>query len=217
LGRYWPKALSQRIFGDGFYCRSPHDTDAAVRLGREAQERRWHEEDRQELPDYFAKFGVIDADTHLTELRRKALPSLTRWRSDGPADGTRRVPSMSALASSPAGFFLFFAVEYRTRYGPSPLFAVHSARRLAVGPGELRMICNRIAPSSEVLGVTKSGLGSEAHTVIRLDSPGPSRLHLRLALTLPGRSEGEGGRGTLLSSPSRARIWIAPTIPQRSL
>jgi hypothetical protein len=37
-----------------------------------------------------------------------------------------------------------------------------------------------------------------------MNSDLPSRLHLRFALIFPGRSEGEGGRGTLLSSQSRA-------------
>jgi hypothetical protein len=70
--RKWPKELTQKFFGDRYYCRSQHAPDSTVRLEHEAVERRWREEGRDELPGYFSHFGVINAANYLSELRRKA-------------------------------------------------------------------------------------------------------------------------------------------------
>ena len=76
--QYWPKPLSQRIFGDGYYCRSPQVSDAGVRLEHEILEKRWREEGRDELPAYFMRFGVINAAAALNELREKAADETRR-------------------------------------------------------------------------------------------------------------------------------------------
>lgn len=69
---HWSDELTQKTFGDHYYCRSQHQSDPATRLEHDAVERRWQSEGREQLPSYFATFGVVNAAAHLAELRRKA-------------------------------------------------------------------------------------------------------------------------------------------------
>ena len=64
----WDKALTEQVFGDGYYTHSITWGDS-LRLAYAAIESRWDAEGRLRLPDYFTVFGVIDAERRYDELR----------------------------------------------------------------------------------------------------------------------------------------------------
>ena len=73
-GRYhhdWPAATTKEVFGDQFYARCS-TKDHAEALQYETWERQWREQGRQALPNYFSRFGVLNAHAHSEELKRKA-------------------------------------------------------------------------------------------------------------------------------------------------
>ena len=73
-GRYhheWPVTKSKEVFGDQFYARSSTQ-DPAEGLQFETWERQWREQGRQALPNYFSRFGVLNAHAFGQELKRKA-------------------------------------------------------------------------------------------------------------------------------------------------
>jgi hypothetical protein len=70
-GSWQPEAV-KKVFGDGYYavCTSQQQAEA---LEFDHLERKWREQGRKALPGYFKRFGVLNADAHSAELRRKAM------------------------------------------------------------------------------------------------------------------------------------------------
>ena len=60
------------LFGDRYFAAS-YPRDMAERLQYEHKESEWRAEGRQQVPSYFAKFGVVSADSHFSRLREQAI------------------------------------------------------------------------------------------------------------------------------------------------
>lgn len=72
--RVWPSwslAKGREMFGDGYFAQST-SRDPAEQLQFDALERKWREAGKTCLPQYFKKFGVLNAQQHLADLKEKA-------------------------------------------------------------------------------------------------------------------------------------------------
>ena len=68
---HWPQKLSGEVFGDRYYARST-STTPTEQLEFSKIEQQWKEQGRKALPSYFGSFGVIDARSHVEQLKKKA-------------------------------------------------------------------------------------------------------------------------------------------------
>ncbi|HMB06981.1 MAG TPA: hypothetical protein VKP69_25000 [Isosphaeraceae bacterium] len=68
---HWPQELSAEVFGDRYYARSA-PTTPTEQLEFSKIEQQWKEQGRKPLPSYFRNFGVIDARSHVEQLKKKA-------------------------------------------------------------------------------------------------------------------------------------------------
>jgi hypothetical protein len=68
---HWPQKLSGEVFGDRYYARSTSTTPTEL-LEFSKIEQQWKEQGRTPLPSYFRNFGVIDARSHVEQLKKKA-------------------------------------------------------------------------------------------------------------------------------------------------
>ena len=59
------------VFGQGYFARSV-SRDAQLQLQYAPFEKQWQKEGRIALPQYFTRFGVLNASSHIEEIRRKA-------------------------------------------------------------------------------------------------------------------------------------------------
>ena len=64
-------ATVQQMFGDEYFARSPRGYWTSG-LEREEVEREWEKLGRVALPGYFVRFGLLSAEGHLADVRRKA-------------------------------------------------------------------------------------------------------------------------------------------------
>lgn len=71
------------IFGDGYYARST-STNRAEQMRYDTLEREWHDQKKQALPAYFAKFGVLSAEAVCKERDEKARKESERVHSRRP-------------------------------------------------------------------------------------------------------------------------------------
>jgi hypothetical protein len=71
----WRKEVVDDVFGDKYYARSRRDYSSsdADEARWKAIEKEWRNQGREELPQYFARFGVISAESLLREKAEKAL------------------------------------------------------------------------------------------------------------------------------------------------
>jgi len=86
----WSTAVGREIFGDGYFARSKSE-DACELLQFETLEKKWREEKKVCLPQYFGKFGALNARRHIEDLRAKALEEAKR--------GNQRLPSRTEAES----------------------------------------------------------------------------------------------------------------------
>ena len=85
-GGEWARKELSAVFGDGYFARSV-SRDTQEQLQYAPLERRWQDAGRIALPQYFARFGVLNARSHVEELRRKA--------SEESKKKNRRIPTRS--------------------------------------------------------------------------------------------------------------------------
>lgn len=71
----WRKEVADEVFGDKYYARSKRDYSSSDvdEIRWKAIEKEWRDKGREELPQYFARFGVISAESLLREQAEKAL------------------------------------------------------------------------------------------------------------------------------------------------
>ena len=105
---HWPQKLSGEVFGDRYYARSTSTTPTEL-LEFSKIEQQWKEQGRTPLPSYFRNFGVIDARSHVEQLKKKADEESKRrgkpprQRPNGSASGpSRRSPANSPPRSWPS-------------------------------------------------------------------------------------------------------------------
>ncbi len=79
----WPKATGIKLFGDGFYARST-SRQSAEQLQFNALESSWREQGKACLPQYFHKFGCLNARRHFLDLQAKALEEAKRGNQRPP-------------------------------------------------------------------------------------------------------------------------------------
>lgn len=80
----WGMAKGRVIFADAYFAKSV-GREPAEQIQIDALERKWRDDGKTCLPQYFKKFGVLNAQKHFAELREKALEE--SWRNN------QRVPS----------------------------------------------------------------------------------------------------------------------------
>jgi hypothetical protein len=71
----WRKEVADEVFGDKYYARSRRDYSSsdADEVRWKAIEKEWRNQGREELQQYFARFGVMSAESLLKEQAEKAL------------------------------------------------------------------------------------------------------------------------------------------------
>ena len=84
-GGSWPSADAVAVFGAGYFARSTCG-DTAEQLQYDRLERQWTEEGRRGLPQYFGKFGVVNAAQYLGDLRRRASEESRRRHQRPPTE-----------------------------------------------------------------------------------------------------------------------------------
>jgi hypothetical protein len=67
----WPQKLAAEVFGQRYYARSTSSIPTE-QLEFSTIERGWQEQGRKPLPSYFRNFGVIDARSHVEQVKKKA-------------------------------------------------------------------------------------------------------------------------------------------------
>src|SRR5262249_27326499 len=73
----WPRQVVKEVFGDGYFARST-SANAAEQFQFETLERSWRAQGKVGLPQYFAQFGLLNAEDNLQKLRAKTESAARR-------------------------------------------------------------------------------------------------------------------------------------------
>ena len=68
----WSRTAAKEVFGDAYFARCS-STTASEQMDFDRLEQIWRDEGRKALPQYFSRFGVLNAKDCLAELRKKAI------------------------------------------------------------------------------------------------------------------------------------------------
>jgi hypothetical protein len=81
----WSMSKGREIFGEGYYAKST-TRDAAEQIQIDALERKWRDDGKTCLPHYFRKFGVLNAQRHMQDLKEKANEEARKNHQRVPSD-----------------------------------------------------------------------------------------------------------------------------------
>ena len=73
----WSIGKGREVFADGYYAKST-TRETAEQIQFDALERKWRDDGKTCLPQYFRKFGVLNAQRHLDDLKGKAREEARR-------------------------------------------------------------------------------------------------------------------------------------------
>lgn len=129
----WPAAITRELFGNRYCARSSRHHDLAQQLEIEGMERRWREEGKLMLPEYFQRFGVPSAGNELKRLHEQALEEEKRQAQRAPTaaeeQGIRLLSKvLQELAPEVFAFFSKGSTTYAVARTETLLGALRSGR-----------------------------------------------------------------------------------------